>query len=129
MARYFFHLLSPEGRSDDTLGCEFDSPDAAYLEASRAALEMATERLARREDPSGLAFQICDEALGPVMELPFREVLARPGRPLSHFAVVRESLHESAARGGAANRELSAGIERAREALDEIRATLRLFEQ
>jgi hypothetical protein len=81
MKRYFFHLLGPDGRSEDAIGAEFDSPDAAYLEAVRAAREISADMLGGRGDPSALRFLVCDQELGPLMEVPFAEALGRRARP------------------------------------------------
>jgi hypothetical protein len=124
MTHYFFHLDGPDGRSDDLLGCEFESVEAAYLEASRAALEISNEMLARREDPYGLRFEICDETLGPVLDIPFRELLRSPSRPWLQFKDLRDQLAKSVARSQQVREELADGFEEARAALVSIRQTM-----
>ena len=92
MTRYLFHLVGPEGRSEDSVGLEFDTVDLAWLEANRAALEIATDMLEQGQDPSRLHFEICDAELGLVSELPFREVMRLPTRRWPNFVRERDSI-------------------------------------
>lgn len=124
MTHYFFHLRGPEGRSEDLLGCELESVEAAYLEARRAALEISGEMLARQENPYGHRFEICDEQIGPVLELPFRELVPWPTRPWLQFLNLRDQLAKNVARNQRVKEELADGFASARTTLTAIRQTM-----
>jgi hypothetical protein len=127
VTRYFFHLLGPDGRSDDLIGCEFENADAAYLEACRAAIEIGGEMLARREDPTAHRFEICDEHLGRISDVPFREVLRIPTRPRPQFESLHERLAENHAIGHRISDEIRVGVEQTRELLRSIQETMVLL--
>ena len=79
MPLYFFHLVTSEEYSVDDSGCELPSVERAYLEAYQAALDIGFEMLRNRRDPSGLHFEVTNEAGSLLFELPFAEALG-PGR-------------------------------------------------
>ncbi|WP_262273177.1 MULTISPECIES: DUF6894 family protein [Microvirga] len=78
MPRFYFHLKGdPEGVSPDESGVVLPDADAAYLEAFRAAGDMAQEWLREGRNPRRYAFEIVDAAGDLILELPFSEVLDR----------------------------------------------------
>ena len=87
MQRYHLHirqagvLVSP-----DDQGAEFESVEAAYLEAFESARELWPILLEDRRDPRRYSFEITNSAAVVLMEVPFSELLdncrnARRGRP------------------------------------------------
>jgi hypothetical protein len=82
---FYFHLLVGGERSPDDVGVEFDSLEAAYLDAFEAAREMWSELLEQRKDPTERSFEICGADGTILMTLPFTEVLevARKAAPRS----------------------------------------------
>jgi Domain of unknown function (DUF6894) len=52
MPLFYFHLTVGREHSPDDLGVEFDSVEAAYLDAFATAREMWSELLKNREDPT-----------------------------------------------------------------------------
>jgi hypothetical protein len=85
MPRFYFHFKRGEEVELDAEGLDFPSMEEAYLEAFRAAVELWGELLAKRQDPTTMAFEICDSAGNHLLTLPFSEVLhstkaARTGR-------------------------------------------------
>ena len=81
MPRFYFHLKRGEELEPDPEGLDFPSMEDAYLEAFSAALEFWTELLAKHQDPTIMAFEICDSAGNHLLTLPFSEVLHSTKRP------------------------------------------------
>ena len=84
MARYFFHLISPNEANRDDIGTELASAEAAYLEACETALELSYEMLRERRDPDRHAFEVTDSEGRMVFEIPFAEV-TRPAQRMPRF--------------------------------------------
>ena len=78
MPRFFFDFREGNSLSPDDQGIEFASLEEAYLEAFRAAQEIAAERLLERRDPFDCAFTITDAAGQELIVLPFKEILDCP---------------------------------------------------
>jgi len=77
MSQFFFHLREPRGLSRDELGVDFPDVETAYLEAYRAARDIARELKAKGRNPRCYSFEITTAAGEPVLELPFSETLDR----------------------------------------------------
>src|SRR5689334_8039797 len=75
MPRYFFNFRQAGSVAPDEGGSEFDSVEAAYLAAFKAAQEMWHELLLARQDPRLCAFEVVDESGNGLFNLPFGEVL------------------------------------------------------
>ena len=127
MPRFFFDLATPRGVERDDVGVVFASMEAAYLDACRAALEISIEMLRNRQDPDRHSFEVRDERVQLVLEIPFAEVLQPQGR----VAVLRtpSRLHHQIAatvgRSRALRTELAEELMRARCALETAQATLK----
>jgi hypothetical protein len=94
MQRYYLHirqagvLVFP-----DDEGADFESVEAAYLEAFESAQELWPILLEGRRDPRGYSFEITNDAGGVLMEVPFSELLdncrdahrSRPEKPALAF--------------------------------------------
>ncbi|MBV8839345.1 MAG: hypothetical protein JO000_22660 [Alphaproteobacteria bacterium] len=105
MPRYFFHLISPEERSDDESGCELPNAERAYLEVYQAALDISFEMLRTRRDPSALRFEVMNDNGDLLFDLPFVEAL-RPTRRVATTSDLHTKLH----RGFNRQRELTSAL-------------------
>ena len=84
-----FHLHMRQGGvlvCPDDSGADFESVEAAYLEAFRSGQELWPILLENRRDPRRYAFEITNSAGVALIELPFSELLdtchdTRHGRP------------------------------------------------
>jgi hypothetical protein len=104
MQRYHLHirqagvLISPDDK-----GSDFDSVEAAYLEAFESAQELWPILLEDRRDPRGYSFEITNSAGVVLMEVPFSELLdncrdAHPrGRPEKPAPVFDKDTFQQAA--------------------------------
>ena len=81
MPLYYFHFAVGRKRYPDELGVQFDSVEAAYLDAFRAAEEMWIELIKKGEDPTTGSFEICDTNGDLLLILPFKEVLKPVRKP------------------------------------------------
>jgi hypothetical protein len=75
MGLFYFNFRQGSSFSVDEEGCEFPSVEDAYLGAVRAAQEMWSELLLRREDPLVCAFVVTDRERKELFTLTFSEVL------------------------------------------------------
>ena len=75
MQTYYFHLRRNDELSIDHDGSEFNSVEAAYLGAFKAAQEMWGDCAHRRIDPSNWQFEVTDKNRVRLFVLPFREIL------------------------------------------------------
>jgi hypothetical protein len=75
MPRYYFHLASAKERSEDDVGTDYASVEAAFLDAHQAALDMSLEMLREHRDPSQYRFEISDSTGAVLFDLPFSEVI------------------------------------------------------
>lgn len=76
MPWFFFHLRGgPNSLDLDDLGLELSGIEAAYLEAFRAAKDMAQEWLRSGHNPRQYAFEVVNAAGELLLELPFSEAL------------------------------------------------------
>ncbi len=80
MPRFYFHLLSIDGRQRDDIGFDFADAEAAYLEAYRTIPAIAADMLEKGHDPMGAAFEIADERGRVLFQIPFTERVRTPGR-------------------------------------------------
>ena len=55
MPRFFFHLEGANGVEADEIGVEFESLEAAYLDAYHAVLDISHDMLRERKDPTAHA--------------------------------------------------------------------------
>src|SRR5262249_43404767 len=72
---FYFNFRQGTSYSNDEEGCELPSVENAYLAAVRAAQDMWSELLVRREDPRACAFVVTDRDRKELFTLPFSEVL------------------------------------------------------
>jgi hypothetical protein len=126
MARYFFHLVSPNESSKDEIGTDLPNAEAAYLEACATALELSVEMLHKRQDPSRHAFEVTDTKGRVVFEIPFAEV-TRPARRVLPFGEIHASIQRHQARATRAVSELRENFSRTQSLLDSTRALLTRF--
>lgn len=75
MPRYFFHVRSHEGFSEDHEGTEFKTDALARIEAVQSAREMMAEKILKGEIIDGEVFEIVREDGSLVEVLPFRSVV------------------------------------------------------
>ena len=115
MTRFFFDLSTPAGFERDAVGIEFASLERAYLEASRAAIDISADLMRERKDPSRYSFELRDVSGDLVLELPFSEVL-QPGRTVKPRAAspAHALLQASLVRNQRLRLELTAVLEQAR---------------
>ncbi len=126
MSRFFFHLWTPEGRSEDTQGCDFASLEAAYLDTHRAIVEISAEMLAERRDPGACAFEICNARGERLMLIPFGEALRPAGASQAlPFWVLRQRIEGNLRRGRELHSELADSIEEVRASMAALRHTLK----
>jgi hypothetical protein len=123
MARYFFHLTSPDESSKDDIGTELPNAEAAYLEACETALEISYEMLRERRDPSHHAFEVMDVAGRVVFEIPFAEV-TRPAQCVPPFGEIHASIQRHQERASRAVSELRENVGRTQSLLNSTRALL-----
>jgi hypothetical protein len=78
MKRYYFHLASPHGRSDDRAGIRLPDMAAAVEEAIRAALLIIrTPSQTPTTDWRGWRIEVTDQGGVPVFTMPFENALMR----------------------------------------------------
>ena len=123
MARYFFHLVSPQGLSKDDIGTDLPNAEAAYLEGCDTALEMSFDMLRERQDPSRHAFEITDGDGRVVFELPFAEV-TRPADRKSRIGAIHESIQRNQERTTKIISELKTDFHRTQSLLRSTKALL-----
>jgi hypothetical protein len=123
MPRYFFHLVAPDGRSEDEIGSEFPGVEAAYLAAYQAALEIGIEMLRERHDPAQHHFEIADADGQALMDLPFAEAMQPSRGPMPH-AEVHARLAQQRERTSKVLDEIKDAFARTRSLLKETRALL-----
>jgi hypothetical protein len=123
MARYFFHLTSPDGSSKDDIGTELASAEAAYLAACDAALDMSYEMLRERRDPARHTFEVADEQGQVVFEIPFAEV-TRPAERRPPYAGVHASIQRHQDRASRSLSELKTNFRRAQSLLSSTKELL-----
>jgi hypothetical protein len=75
MPRFFFNYREGASYTADDTGVEFDTFEAAYVDAFNAAREMWPEMMAQRLDPRSASFEIFDQPGHHLATLPFSEVL------------------------------------------------------
>ena len=127
MPCFFFHLSGPGVAEPDELGAEFATVESAYLDACRAIVDISTEMLRERRDPSRLRFDVCDAAGVTLMEIPFYEVLQPQlaTTPSNLTPTFFEALNARLARSRELRAELSASLVEARNAIETAREVLR----
>ena len=127
MTRYFFDFRQNGNTMADTVGCEFEAAEDAYLEAFKAALEMWPGLLQQRQDPRRCYFEIRDESGNVLFMLPFGEVLEscqdQPARQFLFMETFRKSL-ETVSRVKQARNEFVREMEKSREMLRESAALI-----
>ena len=123
MPRYFFHLVAPDGRSDDEIGSEFPGVEAAYLAGYQAALEIGIDMLRERHDPAQHHFEIADADGQVLMDLPFSEAMQPSRGPMPH-AEVHARLARQRERTAEVLNELNGAFAHTRSLLKETRALL-----
>lgn len=126
MPRYFFHLATDAGYSIDEEGLDFQDLDAAYLDASRAVLDMSVHMLRLQQDPNRHRFDIVDDAGVILIDLPFSEVMrARSLKIVAlHANDVHTTLKARIARSKALRMELAGQISAACETLEQTQRLL-----
>lgn len=74
MPRFFFDFRQGEECCEDTDGTEFATVEQAYLEAVKAAQDMWSELLRKRQDPRRCLFEVRSVRRELLFILPFQEV-------------------------------------------------------
>ncbi|MBR0753841.1 hypothetical protein JQ604_16785 [Bradyrhizobium jicamae] len=128
MPHFFFHYTSEGQRYEDTIGSDFSSLEAAYIDTCRAALEMSVEKLKIRKDPKADAFEIAGADGTPLMDVPFGEVLVvgRPSfrAPKRRIDQAIQDAERKVQRSRVLRAELQANCARVRATLESIQRTL-----
>jgi hypothetical protein len=124
MPRFFFHLSSPETRSMDDVGGEFADVENAYLEAHRAALEIAFEMLRDHRDPNRFQFDIVDEQGRFLLDVPFSEVMRPRSRAICH-SVILGKLRKNLRRSKELQLEIRNEFAQTQVVLESARATMK----
>ena len=75
MPKYYFHVLTSEGRVIDPEGSELKDMDAAYISAIEDARALMSEAILEGKDISSRRIEICDEIGRPLQVVPFRSAL------------------------------------------------------
>lgn len=75
MSRFFFDFRQGVDLATDHEGIEFPGMEEAYLDAYEAALDMWSELLRQRRDPTLCYFEVRNEARELLFTLPFSEVM------------------------------------------------------
>ncbi len=73
--RFYFDLLSEQGRDVDHEGMDLPSIEAARTEAERSAREMVAEIILHEDRVDGMRFEIRSEAGLTVAVVKFRDVI------------------------------------------------------
>ena len=92
MPRFFFNFTGDGVEAADDLGCEFDSVEAAFVEAYHGMIGIGADMLLEREDPGDLAVDIVDESGEVLMALTYGEVCQRRPR---YFSSTNETVRAS----------------------------------
>ena len=134
MQRYHLHirragvLVSPDDK-----GADFESVEAAYLEAFESAQELWPILLGDRRDPRRYSFEITDSAGVVLMEVPFSELLdscrdARRSRPEKPAPVFDKEGFREAAENARQLRQECAELTRQLRATHQSVISLRAFD-
>lgn len=75
MPKYYFHVLTSEGRVIDPEGSELDDMEAAYRSAIEDARALMSEAILEGKDISSRKIEICDAQGIPLQIVPFRSAL------------------------------------------------------
>lgn len=75
MTRYFFHICSRMERIEDREGADFDTLEAALIEARLAAREILAEDLRKGHVNETRQFEIVDERGELMARVPFKEAI------------------------------------------------------
>lgn len=124
MTRCFFNFRQGSSYFMDHEGIEFDTVEEAYLEAVRAAKDIWSELLNRREDPLLCLFDVRDAKGNELFCLPFAEILEScAGRTPEHkLPALQDSVAhslESRRLAKQATTGISAALKETRAALGE----------
>jgi hypothetical protein len=123
MARYFFHLISPDESAKDEIGTELPNAEAAYLQACETALELSVEMMRDRTDPSRHAFEVTDAEGHAIFDIPFVEV-TRPAERTRPYGEIHASIGRQQERATRAVAELKKSFGRTQSLLQSTRALL-----
>jgi len=93
MPLFYFHLLVGKQRYPDDMGIEFDSLEAAYLNAFEGMREMWVELLKEGDDPTTRSFEISDSDGKILLIVPFTEVLEAARKPAPRSLTVTASIN------------------------------------
>ena len=130
MALCYFNFRQGTVFSVDELGCDFASVEDAYLGAVRAAQEMWSELLQRREDPLLCTFEVTDAKGRELFCLPFSEVLeVCSGRRVAPSSPAENPLTRSLENRRAATRAMASMSLALRDANATLRETMGLLAQ
>lgn len=72
MPKYYFHVLTSEGRVIDPEGTELDDMDAAHVSAIEDARALMSEAILEGKDISSRTIEICDADGTRLQVVPFR---------------------------------------------------------
>lgn len=75
MAKYYFHVLTSEGRVIDPEGTELEGMDAAHVSAIEDARALMSEAILEGKDISSRKIEICDENGALLQVVSFRSAL------------------------------------------------------
>lgn len=81
MARFFFHLVTPDSIERDEVGSEHRDANQAYLEGFETAQQMTVDLIRQHRNPARHRFEICDEQDRVVFHLPFTEIVGHAAGP------------------------------------------------
>lgn len=129
MPQFFFNYRSGGIISEDEIGTEFPSLEAAYLDTCKSALAIAFEKLRARQDPTSDAFDIVDDQRNVLMHVPFSEVL-RPGGTVGVSSRMQQAVAALErcsflmSRGEKLKKELRAEVAKTKELFHAIRSHL-----
>ena len=75
MPKYYFNVLTVNGRMEDPEGTDLPSMDEAYVSAIEDARALMSEAILEGKDISSRKIEICNEDNSPLQIVPFREAL------------------------------------------------------
>ncbi|QCJ00163.1 DUF6894 family protein [Agrobacterium larrymoorei] len=75
MPKYYFNVLTRDGRVEDPEGSDLPGLEEAYNSAIEDARALMSEAVLEGKDISSRNIEICDEKHSPVQIVPFRDAL------------------------------------------------------
>jgi len=75
MPKYYFNVLTMNGRVEDPEGTDLPGMDEAYISAIEDARALMSEAILEGKDISSRKIEICDADRLPMQVVPFRDAL------------------------------------------------------